>query len=72
MTHLLTQAELPSGNLTGTTVQATTVNVSAGGTPVDSVSSGGTQTSSNLNLGGSSNLINLIQPSVYTNIYLKL
>lgn len=72
VTHLLTQAELPSGNLTGTTVQATTVNVSAGGTPVDSVSSGGTQTSSNLNLGGSSNLINLIQPSVYTNIYLKL
>lgn len=70
-----TQSQLPSGDLTGTTVESISVTVQSGaGTNVFQVQHGGgaADRSSNLNLGGSSHYMNVVQPSLYTNIYIKL
>ena len=69
----LTQANLPSGNLTGTSVQGQIIGVQgAGSTPVASVTSSGSQQNSNLNLGGSSTAFTNLQPTVFQNVFIKL
>lgn len=67
-THVLTQGELPT--TVGVVQSSTNISVTPGGTPISGI--GGANTANNTISLGSGTAIDIRQPTVYQNIFIKL
>jgi len=71
--HTLLNTELPAGPF-AVQLDTTAFTLTPGGTPVDGVgpAGSGNQSSSNLRVTGGGNAFNIMQPTVFMNVFIKL